>query len=107
VVPPSAGGIGSRYGKRLYRAWVSDGSSGGAGGSDAAGLPQCSARGCRASATYDLSWRNPGLHEEARVKHWVACEEHRDTLADFLRRRRFLLAVDPLDGDGDGDGAAR
>jgi hypothetical protein len=71
---------------------VSDGSSGGS----ADGAPQCSARGCRELAAYDLSWRNPGLHEASRVKHWVACEQHRDTLADFLRRRGFLLGIDPL-----------
>jgi hypothetical protein len=53
--------------------------------------PRCSARGCRAAATIDLHWRNPALHESARVKHWLACDEHADQLADFLARRKFLL----------------
>jgi hypothetical protein len=52
---------------------------------------RCSARGCRAAATTDLGWRNPRLHDAARVKHWLACDEHADGLADFLARRGFLL----------------
>ena len=32
---------------------------------------RCSARGCRAAATTDLSWRNPRLHDPQRVKHWL------------------------------------
>jgi hypothetical protein len=44
----------------------------------------------------DLRWRNPRLHDAARVKHWLACDEHVDSLADFLARRNFLLGRDPL-----------
>jgi hypothetical protein len=62
--------------------------------------PRCSARGCRAAATTDLSWRNPGLHDASRVKHWLACDEHADQLAEFLARRGFLLARDALGGSG-------
>jgi hypothetical protein len=51
----------------------------------------CSAKGCRAAATVDLRWRNPKLHDAARVKHWLACDEHADKLADFLAVRGFLL----------------
>jgi len=58
--------------------------------------PRCSAKGCRAPATEDLSWRNPRLHDAARVKHWLACSEHADGLADFLTRRGFLLDRSPL-----------
>jgi hypothetical protein len=54
-------------------------------------LPRCSAKGCRAPATEDLSWRNPKLHDAARVKHWLACAEHADKLAEFLSLRGFLL----------------
>jgi hypothetical protein len=60
----------------------------------------CSARGCRAAATTDLQWRNPRLHDAARVKHWLACDEHADQLADFLSRRGFLLAVEPQPQEG-------
>jgi hypothetical protein len=58
--------------------------------------PVCSAKGCRAAATVDLSWRNPRIHDTARVKHWLACEEHADFLADFLARRDFLLSREPI-----------
>jgi hypothetical protein len=56
----------------------------------------CSAKGCRAEATTDLRWRNPRIHEAARVKHWLACDAHADSLADFLARRSFLLERAPL-----------
>ncbi len=71
----------SRYVTRLYGAWVPEPTA----------APCCSARGCRAAATTDLSWRNPRLHDRTRVKHWLACDEHADHLADFLSRREFLL----------------
>jgi hypothetical protein len=75
----------SRYGTSLYGAWVSD-----------VQVPVCSAKGCRVAATTDLRWRNPTLHDAARVKHWLACDEHADFLADFLSRRGFLLGRAPL-----------
>jgi hypothetical protein len=75
------------YGTSLYGAWVSAMPS---------GELRCSAKGCRSRATTDLSWRNPQLHDAARTKHWLACDEHADHLADFLSRRGFLLARDPL-----------
>jgi hypothetical protein len=56
----------------------------------------CSAKGCRNDATIDLVWRNPTLHHGGRVKHWMACGEHQDHLADFLDRRGFLLGREPL-----------
>jgi hypothetical protein len=58
---------------------------------------RCSAKGCRAPARVELSWRNPRLHGAGRVKHWLACPEHADSLADFLARRGFLLARSPLE----------
>ena len=57
---------------------------------------RCSARGCTAAATIDLAWRNPRLHGGARVKHWLACEAHADSLAEFLDRRGFLLQRGPV-----------
>jgi hypothetical protein len=57
---------------------------------------RCSAKGCRAAATTDLVWRNPKLHDAAREKHWLACDEHADFLADFLTRRSFLIRTGPL-----------
>ena len=61
-----------------------------------ADAPRCSSRGCRAAATRDLRWRNPALHDESRVKHWLACDEHEEHLAEFLARRGFLLGRDEL-----------
>lgn len=58
--------------------------------------PRCSAKGCRRAATEDLRWRNPQLHDTTRIKHWLACAEHADHLADFLTRRGFLLGRGPV-----------
>jgi hypothetical protein len=77
----------SRYGTSLYGAWVCE-----------AEPQRCSARDCRAAATIELSWRNPKLHDAARVKTWLACDDHADSLAEFLSRRNFLLGRRPLDG---------
>ena len=56
----------------------------------------CSARGCRAPASYVLVWNNPKVHAPEREKTWVACEEHRQALADFLDLRGFLRRVEAL-----------
>jgi hypothetical protein len=56
----------------------------------------CSAKGCRRAATYVLVWNNPKLHTPDREKTWVACEEHRESLSQFLELRGFLKRVDPL-----------
>ena len=56
----------------------------------------CSAKDCRTAATYVLVWNNPSLHTPDREKTWVACDEHRVSLSDFLDRRGFLKRVDPL-----------
>jgi hypothetical protein len=56
---------------------------------------QCSAKGCRQAATWDLVWNNPALHTPDREKRWLACDAHRDHLADFLARRGFLRRTDP------------
>jgi len=50
----------------------------------------CSARGCRADARWGLRWNNPRLHSPERRKVWMACEEHRGSLGDFLGSRGFL-----------------
>jgi hypothetical protein len=77
----------------LYGAWVlGDPSS--HGGPDE--RPRCSAKGCRAAATWQLHWRNPRLHDSSRVKTWLACAEHADSLADFLSIRGFLIGREPL-----------
>lgn len=56
----------------------------------------CSRAGCRAAARWRIEWRNPRIHAEDRRKTWVACDEHRDYLRDFLSTRDFPVEVTPL-----------
>lgn len=58
--------------------------------------PVCSARGCRAPASWALLWNNPRLHAAERRKTWLACGEHRGSLSEFLSARGFLRSVEPL-----------
>lgn len=58
---------------------------------------QCSSKGCRRDASYAVIWRNPRIHAEARHKTWLACDEHRSTLSDFLSLRGFPIRVVPID----------
>jgi hypothetical protein len=57
--------------------------------------PICSAKGCTAPAAWALLWNNPKLHTPDRRKTWLACDEHRSTLGDFLGARGFLKDVVP------------
>lgn len=57
----------------------------------------CSAKGCAADAVWTLLWNNPKLHTPDRRKTWLACDEHRESLAAFLSARQFLRAVERLD----------
>lgn len=58
--------------------------------------PICSAKGCRAGAVWVLAWNNPKIHTPERRKTWIACEEHREHLSQFLGVRGFLKDVVPL-----------
>ena len=60
----------------------------------------CSARDCRAAARWALLWNNPRLHTADRRKTWLACDEHRPTLGEFLTVRGFLRDVRPV-SEGD------
>ncbi|MPY58821.1 hypothetical protein [Streptomyces spongiae] len=59
--------------------------------------PICSAKGCRADAVWVLAWNNPKLHTPERRKTWLACEEHREHLSQFLGVRGFLKDVVKLE----------
>lgn len=61
----------------------------------AAEVPICSAKGCTAVATWDLGWNNPKLHTPDRRKVWLACDDHKTSLSDFLTARGFLRDVVP------------
>ena len=58
--------------------------------------PTCSAKGCQQDAVWALLWNNPKLHTPDRRKTWLACEEHRTSLSDFLGARQFLKDVVPV-----------
>jgi hypothetical protein len=64
----------------------------------------CSAKGCRALARHAVVWRNPKLHVAGRRKVWLACDEHRQSLADFVAMRGFLIEVIPVEQLTDADG---
>lgn len=50
---------------------------------------ECSARGCRAAASWGVLWNNPRLHTAERRKVWLACDDHRAHLEGFLGKRGF------------------
>ncbi|GEL93377.1 hypothetical protein [Cellulomonas composti] len=58
--------------------------------------PICSARGCRADATWGLLWNNPKLHTPDRRKVWLACDAHLEHLTQFLDVRGFLRTTVPV-----------
>jgi hypothetical protein len=62
---------------------------------------QCSSAGCRADAAWRVNWRNPRIHSADRVKVWLACGDHRDTLEDYLATRGFPVVVTALDSPAD------
>lgn len=61
----------------------------------------CSAKGCRAAAVWAVRWNNPKIHTPERRKIWLACDEHRAHLSDFLDRRGFLKDIVPLSSLGE------
>jgi hypothetical protein len=50
----------------------------------------CSARACSRHAVWALRWNNPKLHTPERRKTWLACEDHLESLSQFLSMRGFL-----------------
>lgn len=53
----------------------------------------CSRAGCRQAATSEVVWRNPAIHAADREKIWLACDEHRDFLHDYLHSRGFPVRL--------------
>ncbi|MCL1870643.1 MAG: hypothetical protein FWF90_09565 [Promicromonosporaceae bacterium] len=56
----------------------------------------CSGKGCRAEAVWGLLWNNPKIHTPERRKVWLACDDHRAHLEEFLGLRGFLQQVVPV-----------
>jgi hypothetical protein len=73
-------------------------------GSSATDEQVCSAKGCRAQARHAVVWNNPKLHTAERRKVWLACDDHRQSLADFVSVRGFLIEVVPVESLTDADG---
>lgn len=57
---------------------------------------RCSRKACTADATWQLLWNNPKIHDPKRRKIWLACDEHKAFLADFLASRSFLQEIQPV-----------
>lgn len=58
---------------------------------------RCSAAGCVQGAAFRVNWRNPRIHTPDRVKVWLACPDHRDSLSDYLSSRGFPVQVTAVD----------
>lgn len=71
----------------------------GALGSDQPGpqTPTCSRKGCTAQARWKILWNNPKIHDPQRRKIWLACQEHRSWLENFLRARMFWRSTEPME----------
>jgi hypothetical protein len=65
---------------------------------------RCGAKGCRTEAVYGLLWNNPKLHTPDRLKTWLACEDHRESLSYFLSVRGFLKDTVPVSQIGASQG---
>jgi len=63
---------------------------------EAPSAPICSRAGCLADAAWNVYWRNPRIHDITRVKVWLACDEHRTYLSEYLAAREFPVQVTPL-----------
>lgn len=70
---------------------------GGAGAQPGPQNPQCSRKDCRLDATWQVLWNNPKVHTPERRKIWLACEEHRPWLENYLTQRLFWRSTEPLD----------
>ncbi len=57
---------------------------------------RCSSSGCTADAMWRVNWRNPRIHGPERVKVWLACDDHREHLGQYLATRGFPVVVTPL-----------
>ena len=59
--------------------------------------PECSRKGCRSEASWQVLWNNPKIHTPERRKIWLACDEHRVWLQDYLTQRMFWRSTERLE----------
>ncbi|WP_300343166.1 acetone carboxylase [Nesterenkonia sp.] len=71
------------------------------GSSSGPDTPECSRKGCRAAAQWQILWNNPKIHNPERRKVWLACQEHRAWLENFLAQRMFWRSTEPMPGTED------
>ncbi len=57
----------------------------------------CSAKGCVRPAVVAIRWNNRKIHPPERRKSWLACDEHRASLTDFLSIRGMYRETVGLD----------
>ena len=60
-------------------------------------------RQCRAGASWQLLWNNPKIHTPERRKIWLACDDHRDWLEEYLQTRglwKDTVVMDRAQGPG-------
>ncbi|MBQ1442646.1 MAG: hypothetical protein IIZ13_02215 [Renibacterium sp.] len=69
------------------------------GAADGPVAAQCSRKGCRSGARWNLRWNNPKVHTPERLKIWSACDEHREWLEDYLKLRGFFRDTVAVDGE--------
>jgi len=62
------------------------------------GEVQCSRKGCRNQAEFQLLWNNPKIHTPERRKIWLACAEHQEWLENYLKERLLYRQTLPLPG---------
>lgn len=59
----------------------------GTSGPPPAAAAMCSRKACRTDASWQLLWNNPKIHTPERRKIWLACDDHREWLEDYLQTR--------------------
>ncbi|WP_460689330.1 acetone carboxylase [Nesterenkonia suensis] len=69
-------------------------------------VPQCSRKGCRVPARWQIRWNNPKIHAPERRKIWLACDDHRPWLENFLAQRLFWRSTEPLASAPDDDASS-
>lgn len=57
----------------------------------------CSRKACRLRAEWAVLWNNPKLHTPDRRKTWLACDDHKETLEQFLSARSFWVESIPVE----------
>lgn len=59
-------------------------------------MPRCSRKGCARQAEWKVLWNNPKIHTPERRKIWLACNEHKKYLENFLISRNFWKTTEPF-----------